>query len=163
MDAGTGAGARRLGFTRPAAGKTGTTNDYVDAWFIGYTPQYVAGVWVGYDDNTPIGHRLTGSSAAMPVWANFMIGAHDSLELEEQEFYRPRSIISRRICKDTGKLATDYCPNIITEDFIPGTEPKLPCPTHATTDTRKSTDQRMFDSASDSTKEKKIKRRGLQF
>jgi len=73
MDHGTGAPARRWGFTRPAAGKTGTTNDYKDAWFVGYTPELLAVVWVGYDGPAKIG--LSGSEAALPIWTEFMKAA----------------------------------------------------------------------------------------
>ncbi|HEX2932727.1 MAG TPA: PBP1A family penicillin-binding protein [Candidatus Binatia bacterium] len=73
LDRGTGAGARRMGFTRPAAGKTGTTNDYKDAWFVGYTPDLLAVVWVGYDGPAKIG--LSGAEAALPIWTDFMKNA----------------------------------------------------------------------------------------
>ncbi len=73
LDRGTGAAARRLGFTRPAAGKTGTTNDYKDAWFVGYTPDLLAVVWVGYDGPAKIG--LSGAEAALPIWTEFMKNA----------------------------------------------------------------------------------------
>jgi len=73
MDRGTGAPARRWGFTRPAAGKTGTTNDYKDAWFVGYTPELLAVVWVGYDGPAKIG--LSGAEAALPIWTEFMKAA----------------------------------------------------------------------------------------
>ena len=77
MDRGTGASARRWGFTRPAAGKTGTTNDYKDAWFVGYTPELLAVVWVGYDGPAKIG--LSGAEAALPIWTEFMKAATASM------------------------------------------------------------------------------------
>src|SRR5437899_12992318 len=71
---GTGVQAKKLG--RPAAGKTGTTQDYTDAWFVGYTPQLTAGVWVGFDDKQiSLGKRETGARAALPIWLEFMQGA----------------------------------------------------------------------------------------
>lgn len=70
LNSGTGRGAKLSGFTQPAAGKSGTTNDQKDAWFAGFTPQHVAIVWVGYDDNTP--HHLTGGSGAVPIWTQYM-------------------------------------------------------------------------------------------
>jgi penicillin-binding protein 1B len=73
LDRGTAAGARRMGFTRPAAGKTGTTNDYKDAWFVGYTPDLLAVVWVGFDGPTKLG--LSGADAALPIWTEFMKNA----------------------------------------------------------------------------------------
>jgi penicillin-binding protein 1B len=73
LDRGTGAMARRLGFTRPAAGKTGTTNDYKDAWFVGYTPDLLAVVWVGFDGPSKL--NLSGAEAALPIWTDFMKSA----------------------------------------------------------------------------------------
>jgi membrane carboxypeptidase/penicillin-binding protein len=72
VDFGTGSAARRLGFDRPAAGKTGTTNDYRDAWFIGFTPALVAGVWVGYDQPRTIRANGYASALAVPLWTQFM-------------------------------------------------------------------------------------------
>jgi penicillin-binding protein 1B len=73
LDRGTGAMARRWGFTRPAAGKTGTTNDYKDAWFVGYTPDLLAVVWVGFDGPSKL--NLSGAEAALPIWTDFMKSA----------------------------------------------------------------------------------------
>ena len=70
INEGTGAAARAMGFTPDAAGKSGTTNDQRDAWFVGFTPELLTVVWVGFDDNTPIG--LTGSQVALPIWTEFM-------------------------------------------------------------------------------------------
>jgi penicillin-binding protein 1B len=81
MDRGTGASARRWGFTRPAAGKTGTTNDYKDAWFVGYTPDLLAVVWVGYDGPAKIG--LSGAEAALPIWTEFMKAATASMPVTD--------------------------------------------------------------------------------
>jgi membrane peptidoglycan carboxypeptidase len=81
MDRGTGAMARRWGFTRPAAGKTGTTNDYKDAWFVGYTPDLLAVVWVGFDGPRKIG--LSGAEAALPIWTEFMKNATASMPITE--------------------------------------------------------------------------------
>src|SRR5205085_8003305 len=68
VDHGTGAPARALGFTIPAAGKTGTMDNYMDAWFVGFVPSLVAGVWVGFDQKKPIGPGMTGARAALPAW-----------------------------------------------------------------------------------------------
>jgi penicillin-binding protein 1B len=81
LDRGTGASARRLGFTRPAAGKTGTTNDYKDAWFVGYTPDLLAVVWVGYDGPAKIG--LSGAEAALPIWTEFMKNATANMPITD--------------------------------------------------------------------------------
>src|SRR5437016_14569892 len=72
VDAGTAVRARAMGFTLPAAGKTGTTNDFVDAWFIGFTPKLVAGVWVGYDEPRTIMANGFASGIAVPLWTRFM-------------------------------------------------------------------------------------------
>lgn len=162
IDAGTGYGARQAGFKRPAGGKTGTTNEYTDAWFIGFTPQLVVGVWVGFDDNTPLGHYLTGSQAALPIWTEFMIAAHDSAGLPEKGFYKPAGIVSKRICTDSKLLATDYCPNVIEEEFISGTEPRTTCHLHAGLQEKLNT-ERGSPSVVDSLRKIKIKRQGLQF
>ena len=77
FETGTARGSRKMGFTIPAAGKTGTTNDKKDAWFAGFTPEHVAVVWVGYDDNTP--HQLTGASGAVPIWTQYMLAMRSRL------------------------------------------------------------------------------------
>jgi penicillin-binding protein 1B len=126
LDEGTAAGARSAGFTLEAAGKTGTTNDLRDAWFIGFTPELLTVVWVGLDDNQPIG--LSGAQAALPIWTTFMIralGGHPS-----EPFAAADGIVFVDIDKDTGKLATPACPRVLREAFLAGTEPTEPCPIH---------------------------------
>jgi penicillin-binding protein 1A len=123
IERGTGWKARELG--RPAAGKTGTTNDYHDAWFIGYTPGLAAGVWVGYDDHRSIGPKETGSRAALPIWLEFMKKA--CADREPEEFIAPAGIIFRQIDPMTGLLSTDQCRSSIREAFLPGTEPRQYC------------------------------------
>lgn len=116
---GTGWRAKELG--RPVAGKTGTTNEYRDAWFIGYTPSIVAGVWVGYDDMRPIGEHETGARAALPIWLTFM----KSIDLgEPEDFPVPEGIVARYVERTTGLLANDGRPGVILEFFKEGTEPK---------------------------------------
>jgi penicillin-binding protein 1A len=117
---GTGWKARELG--RPVAGKTGTTNDYRDAWFIGYTPSLVTGVWVGYDNQSSIGPRETGASAALPLWLEFMKKAHAGRAAEE--FAVPEGIIFKQVDPKTGLLCTDSCASSIREAYLPGTEPR---------------------------------------
>lgn len=104
---GTGYTARQAGFALPAGGKTGTTDDHSDAWFIGFTPKLAAGVWVGYDQPQPIGRRAFASVVAVPAWARFMKEAmHD----EKGEWVqRPAGISQIRRCKATGGLASEYC------------------------------------------------------
>lgn len=120
---GTAAAASRYGFNRPAAGKTGTTDEYRDAWFVGYTPNLLCVVWTGYDDNTPI--RMTGGQAALPIWAHFMTKATQGSPVED--FVSPNGIVARLIDPTTGLLATEDCPNQVTEIFIQGTEPTESC------------------------------------
>jgi len=116
---GTGWRAKELG--RPVAGKTGTTNEYRDAWFIGYTPNLVAGVWVGYDDMRPLGEHETGARAALPIWVNFM----KSIDLgPPDDFPVPDGIVARYVDKTTGLLGDEGRPNVLLEYFKEGTEPR---------------------------------------
>ena len=126
INEGTAAGVRALGFQLDAAGKTGTTNDLRDAWFVGFTPELLTVVWVGFDDNTALG--LSGAQAALPIWTTFMIRAlsgHPNLPLPE-----PDGIVYAEIDKDTGKLAVPGCPRVFREAFFPGTEPAEQCDLH---------------------------------
>ncbi len=125
---GTAARARAMGFRRTAAGKTGTTNDKRDAWFIGFTPKTLAAVWVGFDDNTPVG--LSGSEAAVPIWTRFMKDATE--DRKETDFPVPAGIVFEKIDMTTGQLATEWCPDdvIIEEAFKSGTQPMTPCQKH---------------------------------
>jgi penicillin-binding protein 1A len=118
---GTGAGLRRY-FQYPAAGKTGTTQDYADAWFVGFTPQLVAGAWVGFDD-----HRIKftnwygqGAQAALPIWGKFMEGAYKKLNLPLKYFELAPGVVSMEFCKATmdlgdTRLATSSCPDVYTD------------------------------------------------
>ena len=126
LNEGTGAGARAAGFMLDAAGKTGTTNDLRDAWFAGFTPELLTVVWVGFDDNQPVG--LSGAQAALPIWTEFMkraLAGH-----ENRGFDPPDSINFVDIDADTGGVATPKCPHVISEAFIAGTEPKQFCELH---------------------------------
>ncbi len=127
LDEGTAASARALGFTAEAAGKTGTTNDYRDAWFAGFTPDLLCVVWVGFDDNTPVG--LSGTKAALPIWVDFMkaaLGGRKPTPFPAP----PEGIVFVDIDQETGLLARPGCPKIRTEAFIAGTEPREPCGAH---------------------------------
>jgi len=116
---GTGWKAKVLG--RPAAGKTGTTNDYRDAWFIGYTPDFLSVVWVGFDDMRPLGSQETGARAALPIWLSFM---KDAVTDEPKEFSPPEEgIVSCLIDPETGLLSRDERV-AIKEYFKDGTEPR---------------------------------------
>jgi membrane peptidoglycan carboxypeptidase len=103
-----------LELSRPAAAKTGTTNDYRDAWTVGYTPDLVTGVWVGNSDNSPM-IDLPGSAGAGPIWHSFMEAAHADLPV--REFVRPPGIVEREVCADSGALPTEYCPRRQVEVF----------------------------------------------
>ncbi len=129
---GTGSGARSIyGFRRPAAGKTGTTQNFADTWFVGFTPQIVAGVWVGFDDyRASLGSRMSGAAVALPVWAKFMKKAHETLELPEEKFELPPGVARMEVCGDTFEVASMYCPSRLEEVFVPGAEPTSPCPDH---------------------------------
>jgi penicillin-binding protein 1A len=142
VNAGTGAPARSVGFRLPAAGKTGTTNDYHDAWFVGFTPRLAAGVWIGYDQPRTIIGGGYASLLAVPVWGRFMAAA--TIKDRAEWFTAPDSITSATICRLSGKLATDSChehvltdadgkssaPMVYTEYFVGGTEPTESCPIH---------------------------------
>ena len=126
INEGTAASARGLGFNRDAAGKTGTTNDLRDAWFVGFTPELLAVVWVGFDDNQPVG--LSGSQAAVPIWTRFMMAALSGRP--NRNFTPPSGVVFVTIDRDTGKLAQPGCPRISSEAFIAGTEPAEACELH---------------------------------
>lgn len=116
-------------FNRPCAGKTGTTDDFVDAWFIGFTPQLVAGVWIGYDEGRKsLGIGMTGGVVAAPVWTDFM-----EVALKDEpvmEFSPPSNVSFVSICKETGLLATPNCPYPIREVFLAGSQPTTYCTKH---------------------------------
>ena len=137
VDEGTGRGARtKYGFRSQAAGKTGTTNDYTDAWFIGFTPHLVTGVWVGLDDpSLRLWPRQTGSAAALPLWAKFMKEVYETVEpyrsLRNRGFKYPEDLVVRRaVCSDSYKIATRFCPNQKEEIFIAGEVLPSTCPLH---------------------------------
>jgi penicillin-binding protein 1B len=124
---GTAASARGLGFGADAAGKTGTTNDYRDAWFAGFTPDLLCVVWVGFDDNTPVG--LSGTRAALPIWVDFMKAALSGRKPSPFP-PPPEGIVFVDIDRETGLLARPECPRTRSEAFVAGTEPRVPCFAH---------------------------------
>jgi penicillin-binding protein 1B len=126
INEGTGAGARAAGFAFDAAGKSGTTNDLRDAWFVGFTPELLTVVWVGLDDNQPLG--LSGTQAALPIWTSFMSRALSGRT--NATFTAPEGIVFADIDRDTGKIAAPGCPRIFKEAFLPGTEPTEVCLLH---------------------------------
>jgi len=129
MNSGTGAKARTLGLRIPVAGKSGTTNDNADAWFVGYTPDIVAGVWVGFDERKTIGARMTGSAAALPAWTEIMKAA--TAGQPEQAFSKPSGVVYRNICPITGLLAREGCPDPTREAFVAGEAPGEECQEHS--------------------------------
>ncbi|MBN1850710.1 MAG: PBP1A family penicillin-binding protein [Deltaproteobacteria bacterium] len=116
-----GTGWRAKEIERPAAGKTGTTNDLRDAWFIGYTPKLLAGVWVGYDDQKPMGSGETGSRAASPIWVYFMADILQSEPVED--FTVPEEVVFAKIDAENGLLASPYSKETVFQAFKKGTEP----------------------------------------
>jgi penicillin-binding protein 1A len=145
INAGTGNRARAVGFKLPAAGKTGTTNDFNDAWFIGYTPKLVAGVWVGFDQPRTIIANGFAGDVAVPMWANFMkVATKDD---KPEWFKAPAGVTSATVCRLSGKLATEGCQDVevvnrdgqlirrsmvYSEYFDRGTEPTTYCDLHPT-------------------------------
>ncbi len=117
---GTGQRAKVLG--RPVAGKTGTSSDYSDAWFIGYSPSLLAGVWVGFDDKTSLGKNETGARAALPIWISFMSQALKNTPVETPK--PPPGITFIRVNIDTGLPAGADSPETITEAFIDSSIPR---------------------------------------
>jgi membrane carboxypeptidase/penicillin-binding protein len=127
IEHGTGHDARKLGFTRPAAGKTGTTNDSKDAWFAGFTPNLLAVVWTGFDQRDALG--LTGAEASLPAWTDFMKVATASRP--EIPFPTPPGVIVARVDPLTGYLANPYCPVTVVGAFPKDLAPTQPCPFHS--------------------------------
>jgi penicillin-binding protein 1A len=141
---GTGYRARQAGFTLPAAGKTGTTNDYVDAWFVGYTPRVVTGVWIGFDQPQTIIANGYGGELAVPVWAGFMKAATEGHKREW--FERPDDVVAVNICRVSGRRPNEACGSVevvssdgyvesrsmvYTEYFAKGTAPSAICNVHS--------------------------------
>jgi penicillin-binding protein 1A len=140
---GTAYKARSMGFLLPAAGKTGTTNDFVDAWFVGFTPTIATGVWVGFDQPQPILRNGFAGDVAVPLWAKFM---KDATKGDKPAWFTtPKGIVAIDVCRLSGKLPNAGChavdvvddagsvetrSMIYTEYFLRGTEPTELCPLH---------------------------------
>jgi membrane carboxypeptidase/penicillin-binding protein len=128
IDRGTGASARSLGLDFPAAGKTGTTDDFRDAWFVGFTPRVVAGVWVGFDQPAPIGDEAYGARIALPIWVDFMRRVRHALPPEE--FSPPLGLQEVELCRISYMRPMDGCPTYV-EYFKEGDDvPSGLCPLH---------------------------------
>jgi 1A family penicillin-binding protein len=143
VNAGTAYRARQSGFVLPAAGKTGTTNDYVDAWFVGFTPHLVTGVWIGFDQPATIISNGYAGELAVPIWASFMKTATKGAKPDW--FERPANVVGVNVCRVSGKLPNGGCNSvevvnrdglmetrsmIYTEYFVKGTQPTELCPLH---------------------------------
>jgi penicillin-binding protein 1B len=142
IDRGTGAAARALGVEGTVSGKTGTTNEGRDTWFVGYTSRLVALVWVGFDQRDVL--RLSGAQAALPIWADFMRTALAVVPAPSPE--PPPSITFRDVDAANGKLATAWCPVVIHEAFLAATEPRDACPDHGPAAAVRSFFRRLFES-----------------
>ena len=129
VNRGTGGGVRSRGVQGVLAGKTGTTNDGRDAWFIGFSPKILAAVWVGFDDNR--GLNLSGSQAAVPIFTDFIKGVPSNLLSDA--FPAPADIVTAEIDPETGLLVTPFCPQTMTEVFLSGTAPNRYCTVHSPT------------------------------
>lgn len=128
---GTGGRARWMWkFYHPAAGKTGTTNDNTDAWFMGFSPYLVTGVYIGVDNHAvSLGRNQTGAKAALPIWATFMREVHENKKWQKKEFPVPKGIVKKAICKDTKNLPTRFCP-VEYEYFRKNNIPQEYCTKH---------------------------------
>lgn len=127
MTDGTATGVKAMGWVIPSAGKTGTTNEGKDAWFIGYTSDLLVGVWTGNDESKPLG--LSGSKNALPLWVSFMKKAYP--DYVPAPFHEPLGLMKKKIDPLSGLLARSGCPQKKEEVFIAGTEPQQACPLHA--------------------------------
>jgi len=128
IDRGTGAPAKRLGIVFPAAGKTGTTNEFKDAWFVGFSSSVVAGVWVGFDQPQPIGTDAFGARYALPIWSDFMQRA--ARIRAPEDFERPAGLQDEELCRISYRKPVDGCP-LYTEYFKAGDDiPNRLCTIH---------------------------------
>lgn len=127
VNEGTANGVRAYGYHQPAAGKTGTTDDYRDGWFIGFNKKLCTGVWVGFDNNSPMGSGMSGSMVAIPVWSQVMGKATEQYQRRHEEanynFTKPDGVVQTLISKTTGLLPKNGADPTMYEYFIQGTEP----------------------------------------
>ncbi|OPY89675.1 MAG: Penicillin-binding protein 2D [Syntrophus sp. PtaU1.Bin208] len=125
---GTAKTLKKFSLERPSAGKTGTTDNYQDAWFIGYTPQVITGIWVGHDKPASGGKGFTGGSVCAPIWGRFMRSALAAKPV--LDFPKPETVVSVSIDPATGRLETPNCPEKREEFYLAGTEPTEYCSQH---------------------------------
>lgn len=129
MDSGTGSGARRLGYKAPAYGKTGTTNDYRDAWFVGFTDKITTGVWVGLDQPKTIMNRGYGSTLALPVWTEVMKAA-ETAGFPGEKIQAPEGTEPRLLCRECGLNASKRTKDIYQMDLPNDLRPRSTCRGH---------------------------------
>ncbi len=131
INKGTARAIRDAGVNFPCAGKTGTTDNYSDVWFVGYTSGLSCGIWVGFDDHRSLGTVISSGNTPAPVWGDFMQQVYVA---PPADFEKPVNVITLKIDADTGLLAGDKCKNIIDENFVKGTEPTKICREHNKSD-----------------------------
>ena len=152
---GTAARVWASGFYHPSGGKTGTTNDYTDAWYIGFTRQYTMGVWVGTDAFVPMGPGHTGGEDALPVWISVMTELHKNLPKEPFEV--PAGVVSRSVCNYSGKLAGQYCSGTTQCLYTAGYGPTESCDGQHFSDKPKGSEADLFGSKAKNGTEKNSK------
>jgi penicillin-binding protein 1A len=128
INEGTGRNTRLMGFKEYAAGKTGTTDDCTDAWFIGYTTEIAVGVWSGFDVKQTMGKHMTGARVSLPIWTDIMKAYYR--DHASEPFPEPPGIVHRVVCEESGLLISSECTRIRREIFIEGTEPTKVCDVH---------------------------------
>jgi penicillin-binding protein 1A len=153
---GTAAAIPGMGFNRPSGGKTGTSNDYSDAWFVGFSPQIVCCVWVGVDERRSLGWGLTGSLAAVPIYAKAAIALHKKLPVEY--FEKPDGVVSMKVCLESHGLACGACPQTYNEYFLANKLPD-PCDMHGAGKAKNTNMMKIFGPQEKEEKKTPIKKR----
>ncbi|MCP4156796.1 MAG: penicillin-binding protein, partial [bacterium] len=132
-------------FYTATGGKTGTTNSFTDAWFVGYTPDISAGIWVGLDDpKQTLGPRMAGGRVALPFWADFMKAVYDSVSFNRGNFVNSPGVFEHEICLETQKTATAYCPKTVSALFTAKNKPQESCDVHTGYNSAKKKRSRRF-------------------
>jgi penicillin-binding protein 1B len=126
VEQGSARSLRDMSIRFPAAGKTGTTNDFKDGWFVGYTPEIMALIWVGFDDGTSL--QAPASALTLPIWADLMNAVPQ--HISGSWFKAPPDIVAATICKESGQLAHSACPSTLEEYFLAENTPKERCTLH---------------------------------
>ncbi|HEX9933813.1 MAG TPA: hypothetical protein VGB38_01350, partial [bacterium] len=122
-----------------------TTNDFTDAWFVGFTPQIAAVVWVGFDDKRiSLGEDQSGAVVALPIWAPFMRMVYDSLQLPNADFHMPSDVVRLNVCGESKKLALETCPKVWNEVFRRDMAPVDTCDIHRSPDLKRNRERIIF-------------------